>query len=364
VQESLAGTGAYPKEWPQKDEPADHAHFVESFADVLKHLVVEKGYQCVRQVSLFNEATSDHTFAAHNPWPFYRLLDAALRARGLRDRIQILGPDDHNVPRWFWREFLDFPIDIVAFHDYWNFFNPDRVDAARGLEDYHTCSQVIRGSLGDYAQVAAVLRALSSKHGTTAHLAITEYGHMGNTYKVLPTGGAREVFGGALSLKCFLCEILKLGCGGALRWSRWPGAWGHSFAPVSVEGVRFNSGGLDMAEALRQGAPMVKVPCVYEPERLANTVIRRGDAVIRGQADDAPPGVHWVVLKDPTGRLKAFLVNLRSEAVILEWEGRGETWKHLSYQGDEHSDLVETPLRAENGAVNVTLAARSVNGLI
>ena len=88
VQQSLSETGKYPAEWPREDEPADPEHFVESFVEVLYHLVEVKKYSCVKQVSLFNEATSDHTFTDHDPWPFYRMLDAALKRRGLRGRIQ------------------------------------------------------------------------------------------------------------------------------------------------------------------------------------------------------------------------------------------------------------------------------------
>lgn len=135
VQQHLAETGQYPSEWPRIDEAADHEHFVESFADVLDYLIRQRGYTCIKQVSLFNEATSDHTFADHNPWPFYRRLDIALRDRGIRERIKILGPDDHNVPPWFWQEFLDFPVDVVAFHDYWNLFDANKVADAKTVED-------------------------------------------------------------------------------------------------------------------------------------------------------------------------------------------------------------------------------------
>jgi hypothetical protein len=369
VQDTLSETGRYPVEWPRKDEPADREHFIESFVEVLRYLVQEEGYQCVKQVSLFNEATSDHSFLDHNPWPFYRDLHAALKKRGLREHIQIIGPDDHNVPRWFWREFFDFPVDVVAFHDYWNFFDANRTSTATDVWDYHTCTRITRGTLGDYAQVASAAKALAQRQGIPVHLAITEYGHTGNTWQLLSTKDPAVVFRGILSMKCFLCEILKLGYGGALRWSHWPGSWGHSYGPVAVQGVHYDPDNPEregplIAEALKMDAPLVPVPFVYEPERLANTVVRRGDSVVGAKIEDVPPGVHWVALKDASGSPKLLIVNLRGTPVSLNWLGAPASCSHLTYAGDERATMAENQVSAEGEAVNVSLPPLSLNGLL
>lgn len=169
-------------------------------------------------------------------------------------------------------------------------------------------------------------------------------------------------------MKCFLCEVLKLGYEGALRWSHWPDSWGHSYGPVAVQGVYYDpedkNRGANIDNALRAGAPLVIVPFVYEPERLANTVIRRGDRTMQAQAEDVPLGVHWVALADEQGGQKLFLVNLRDGAVDVEWEVAASTGLHLHYEGAPDGGIAQTSIAADHGKLHVTLPPKSMNGLI
>lgn len=372
VQESLVKTGKYPEKWPRNDEPADHDHFVESFVEVLHYLITVKKYSCIKQISLFNEATSDFSFADHNPWPFYRKLHVMLKNRGLREQIRIVGPDDHNVPSWFWSEFIDFPVDIVAFHDYWNLFDANKVESAKDLQDYQRycpAGRIGGRGLGAYTHVANGVNAFSAKQGLSVQLAITEYGHTGgDTWHLLPTNEPSEVFRGVLSMKCFLCEILKLGYGGALRWSHWPASWGHSYGPVAVQGVYYAPDnklqGAQIKEALKNGAPLVTVPFVYEPERLVNTVIRRGDRVISAKVNDIPLGIHWVALQSASGEKKLFIANLRNQQVDLEWEDCNSICTYLYYAGEPEGSIKEEQVHIKNNTPPLSLPPRSLNGLI
>jgi hypothetical protein len=86
-----------------KNDPELH----EAFADAAAHLILQRGYSCIRYLNLFNEPNHGRSFRAGNPDDNYSLwadairhTDELLRARGVtHDRARIIGPHN-NAHGW------------------------------------------------------------------------------------------------------------------------------------------------------------------------------------------------------------------------------------------------------------------------
>jgi hypothetical protein len=111
--------------------------WMERFADELKELVQLRGLDGVRWVTIANEPNST-TLTLPQYEALYRALDTALRARGLRDHIRLMGGDlvqnSEGTPgghrAWFdyMVQHMNDVVDAWSEHIYWRYDQPTRME--------------------------------------------------------------------------------------------------------------------------------------------------------------------------------------------------------------------------------------------
>jgi hypothetical protein len=107
------------------------------FADVLADLLEHRGIAGSLWVSLYNEPNSGRLTPAQYEQT-YRLLDAELRARGVRDRIHFMGggilgttsPLGQSQADWYWymATHMGDLLDAWAPHIYWDFWDTPKIE--------------------------------------------------------------------------------------------------------------------------------------------------------------------------------------------------------------------------------------------
>jgi hypothetical protein len=107
------------------------------FADVLTDLLEHQGIPGSLWVSLYNEPNSS-VLTLPQYEQTYRLLDAELRARGVRDRIHFMGggilgttsPLGQSQADWYWymAEHMGDLLDAWAPHIYWDFWDTPKIE--------------------------------------------------------------------------------------------------------------------------------------------------------------------------------------------------------------------------------------------
>lgn len=112
------------------------------FADVLAGLL-EDGRIDSLWVTLFNEPNSTQLTLPHYE-QVYRLLDAELRQRGVRDRVRFMGGDlvgttsplGQSQAQWFgyMADHMGDLLDAWSVHVYWNFWDPAKIDRRLSTE--------------------------------------------------------------------------------------------------------------------------------------------------------------------------------------------------------------------------------------
>ena len=225
------------------DGPSNEAEFIESMAALIHFLKVEKKYTCIKFLSLWNEPDGNWTYnspKADYPfsfWPIYKKLHGRLEKLGLRDKIQLAGPDSatgayHEVLQLSSQlEEYHAPLDLIADHDYAAYFDHHRPPASTSIST----------ALKYYAEFLKELDATCKKLDRPRPLfAITEYGNYGNGPG--PVEGNFEVLKGAISLQEFALRALPLGIDGFLRWEFKPygKSWQNFGALTTLErGYRF-----------------------------------------------------------------------------------------------------------------------------
>lgn len=137
--------------------PKDEDHFGRYIADFVYHLRVEKGYDVVQYVAIWNEAgggTAESGAPYKSPSanypdshiPLYKALHEHLIRLGIRDEVQVIGIEsffdyrysgapkdspnyflgsDSNIVKKIIQQADDY-IDIVSIHDYWSLFDYER----------------------------------------------------------------------------------------------------------------------------------------------------------------------------------------------------------------------------------------------
>jgi hypothetical protein len=108
-----------------------------SFADVLADLLQREGIAGQLWVSLYNEPNSGQLTTAQYEQT-YRLLDAELRARGVRDRIHFIGggilgttsPLGQTQTEWYWymATHMGDLLEAWAPHVYWDFWDTPKLE--------------------------------------------------------------------------------------------------------------------------------------------------------------------------------------------------------------------------------------------
>lgn len=96
--------------------PADNEEFAENFAAVVKHLIFDKGYTCVKEVTPFNEPDGD-VCGAEQYALIVRAMDARFREEGLRDKVRFNLSDNTDTRRFYLKECVE---NVGEFADIFN----------------------------------------------------------------------------------------------------------------------------------------------------------------------------------------------------------------------------------------------------
>jgi hypothetical protein len=124
------------------------------FADVLTELLEHRGIPGPLWVSLYNEPNSGRLTLPQYEQT-YRLLDAELRARGVRDRIHFIGggilgttsPLGQSQANWYWylATYMGDLLEAWAPHIYWDFWDTPKIE--RRLAEVRAIVASIPGDL-------------------------------------------------------------------------------------------------------------------------------------------------------------------------------------------------------------------------
>ncbi|MCX8052891.1 MAG: hypothetical protein N3B12_03715, partial [Armatimonadetes bacterium] len=113
------------RELPDWLLPYSDNRFVEGLCSLVKYLKVDKGFSCIKYVSIWNEPDGNWMYQRLYPRFFriYELLDAELKRLGLRDKVKILGPESiegGTSATKMARDVISMGgvIDVAAVHDY------------------------------------------------------------------------------------------------------------------------------------------------------------------------------------------------------------------------------------------------------
>lgn len=278
------------------DAPYDPKELVESVAALVHQLKAVKKYQCVKYVSLWNEPNGKWSYNSPNAnypdafWPMYPLLDAKLKAMGLRDQVKILGPDSSTAK---YGDLEEMPglldrygdvVDVLADHDY---------------KGYADCEKGKRGApisegVEAYARLATALRARKRP----IPLGVCEYGNMGAGSSGVQ--GDAQVFAGSISTAELVTRAASVGVNGFLRWSYAPC---HSSCP--------NWGALN---ASSRQCIFTPYPPVYYPHSMLSRYIEKGSAVLDAKVtggidENHVPRVYASAFKWATNQFTIVLIN-------------------------------------------------------
>lgn len=333
------------------DHPYDDAEFIETMAAIVHHLKTVKKYGCVTQVSLWNEPdggwsyNSPSAFYPYSFFPLFRQFHDKLTAMGLRDKVQIVGPDSSST-------YEDMPaipgllrhvrqaVDVVAEHDYKAFLDGSYA---------HT---PIAEALPVYAKLVKDIDAMYGRH---VPFGIAEFGNSGNG-----AGGMtddHDIWVGTLATTELVLRAMQVGVGGFLRWEfQVYGGGGRNFGALTstVPGKLF--------------APYRPV---YFGHALIGRYCDRDSAVlpitVAGGRDENQIGrVHGAALLLPDGHMTVCFVNdgLKPKNVTVTLpavELPTTTFQHLWYDATLPATLQRaTPVVAADAALKLTLRPQSI----
>ncbi|NOZ19797.1 MAG: hypothetical protein GXP25_01780 [Planctomycetes bacterium] len=336
------------------DAPYDPNEFIESIAALVYHLKVAKKYQCVKQISLWNEPNGTWSYNSPNAkypdtfWAMYPLLDRKLRAMGLRDQIQILGPDS-SMGKYSDLEgilpLLDKygdVIDVVCDHDYKGFMDCEKGKRGAPLSE----------GIAAYAKFTGALRARKRP----LPFGVGEFGNYGNGAG--PVNADEDVFAGSISTAELVTRGAAAGVNGFLRWEFrvYDNGWRNFGALTSVS-----------KESL-----FTPYRPVYFPHALLSRYIKKGSDVLEvktegGKDENGVPRVHASAFKWGLNKFSIVLINDGLKPKIVHVSAKPVAFmrfqlSHLSYD----RSLPETITRNANvpvyqGAFDIGLRPRSIN---
>ncbi|WP_366296010.1 chitobiase/beta-hexosaminidase C-terminal domain-containing protein [Paenibacillus sp. AN1007] len=110
---------------PWTSAPADLDAYAASASALLEELILNRGYDNVKYLTFYNEPNGSWDFEAPGDQKAYyaemvNKISARLTADGLRDRIEIWGPEETGAPAWieYMKQHADDAIDGYSFHVY------------------------------------------------------------------------------------------------------------------------------------------------------------------------------------------------------------------------------------------------------
>ena len=338
---------------PFNDAPYDPEELAESLAACLHNLRTVRGYTCVKRVSLWNEPNEGWAYnsaSADYPaafWAYYPVLARHLRRLGLRNAIQIVGPEAstsaYSALPWLAGSLKKYStdVDILAHHDY------------LGYADYHRIDRGV--PLSQAAKPYAKLRRLAARP-----IAVTELGNMGNGAS--DVAGDTAVWAGSLSTSRLIVEGINHGVAGFLRWE---------FKPYGASWQNF--GALTTMSQEHLFEP-------YRPVLFAHALLCRATAkgsialkttIEGGRDENFVPRVAAATLTHRTHGISLLVVNdgFEPKRITLRFARRmpgraAMRLAHLSYDATLPATLRTHPdVAVANGQATLTLAPRSVHAL-
>ena len=336
------------------DAPYDSREFVETIAALVHQLKAVRKYQCVKLISLWNEPNGDWSYNSPNAFypytfiPLYRLLHEKLTAMGIREQIQICGPDsscnyeDKAAIPGLLRYVRD-AVDVVSDHDYIGF-----LDCAAQFTPLQKAVPV-------YAKLVSDLDAMYGRH---VPFVIAEFGNYGNG-----AGGVDkddEVWTGVLSTTELILRTMQVGVTGFLRWE---------FQPYGTSARNF--GALTTVNREKLFEPYRPV---YFGHSLLARYVDRDSVVLKaeltgGKDENGAARVHAAALLLPDKHVTICLVNdgLVEKQVTIVLAGLAlpeKAFHHLGYDATLPATIqLGKPLDAANGSIQVALKPRSITTL-
>ncbi|TLS53693.1 hypothetical protein FE782_05325 [Paenibacillus antri] len=127
---------------PWTSAPADLDAYAASTSAALRELIEVRGYDNVKYLTFYNEPNGSWDFEAPGDQQAYyaemvRKASERLAADGLRDRIEIWGPEETGAPGWtqYMKDHIDEHMDGYSFHVYGEAYEGLRV-ALKQRSDY------------------------------------------------------------------------------------------------------------------------------------------------------------------------------------------------------------------------------------
>jgi hypothetical protein len=336
------------------DAPYSPAEFVETICALIHELKSVRHYRCVKYLSLWNEPNGRWAYNSPNArypetfWDYYPLLDAKLKAMGLRDQIKIVAPDSsvqyNELPHILEQIKRIGPIpDVICDHDYQGYF-----DWRQGPR---------RGRLSEGITAWRALKdGLREEYGHDVPFLVGEFGNYGGGSGEVK--GDEEIYLGSLSTSELVLRGAQAGVNGFLRWEYKPyaGGW-RNFGALTSE-VR----------------DKVFIPYrpVYYPHALLCRWVPRGVAVrrtvVEGSEDAQGYERVWATgFAFGQGDMTLVMINdsdTQVEAAIRGMAGKPDALRFLYYDASlpETIQVGDRPVMRD-GALGVALRPRSISCL-
>ena len=340
----------FPELWTRpKDEPIDTRELAENLAATTYHLLKNRKYTCIKQISLYVEPAEQWTNV--DGFRDTKFLGRLLVKLGIRDQVAILAPQTSSyIPP------QDGDYDVFAIEDY------------GAVVDWATPEKGLQNLDPIYKGLVSRIKGMKP----SMEVGLTEYGRMLNE-------GARDPlpsFLSTLSAACLVFELYNSGFAGTQRWAFEPVYHPYvGFGVIAVEGVQFPSAATEVTfdttapiiAAMKQGAKFIKVPQTFEPQRLMNINLPRGSTVHQVEVyDPISPGkgVYAIAARSESGKWRVGLVNLYAGVRDVEvffpanslpdslvWEYYDATMPQQTLQGSlpkirDHSLTLRLPPRS------------------
>lgn len=322
--------------------PYSDERFVEGYCALIKYLIADRGFTCVKWVSIWNEPDGTWFLPGFKERFFrvYELLDARLKKLGLRDKVKILGPESveggssssgvaDDVLR------MGRKIEVAATHDY-GCGLPAPTEVTSEFKNQHFAD-----ALG---KAARSLR----KSRRAMPLALTEIGSFGTDVYA----DSRMRYLCTLGLADYIVRCVNAGVAGFLRW-QYNDPGDSQFEPFRLSGRL----AVPNEEAYWGYAALTRwtVP--------ASDVLR---TTISGGKDGL--GIQTLAaagLRSPSGFITIILVNsgrLARDVSLRFAAPVGGHWRHYWYDTGLPRSVQESTVRpCEGGNIGMELRPESVN---
>jgi hypothetical protein len=323
--------------------PDDNEEFAETIAAMIYHLKVEKKYQCIWALSLWNEPNGDWAYTGPKSkypdsfWPLYVAVDKHLRRLGIRNEILLLGPDTSTGgrPEHIMEMLAKYGtiLDIICDHDY---------SAYRG--------EKMDRSILAYSKLISDLKAIPDKK---LPFVIGEFGNYGAGSQAVDDDN--KVYDGALSTTAYLFSMLNAGAAGLARWEFhiYSDTWRNFGALTST----------DPQYIFKPYGP------VYYIHAITARYVKPGWMVYKSGFDKKTDGIYGTVLGSPDGKdLTVLMLNDSNGPVRVTISSgmllKDKYFHHLSVSGPMPAGIdLHDNLFCDEKGMTITLLPRSVIAL-